>query len=366
MTHSFNGGGVYSPKHGEIFATKHFTDPNYQGAGMVVGYDIKTGARRIVSGRYPTAASTYEMYGSGYESQRSVGVLLFEPTTLPGAWDLEMGGDGKLYVWGNRTGNQEITRVDPDTGARTLVWMEALEGATAPPAFGQCYSTRAKSTFHGGFIPVQLEHHAFTMGPDGSFYLGFRNEGAEGNGIVKIAANGSTCTVVSRWNGTMGDVGGGAAPQYSTLEGFAIHAGKLYATLQIGKVFMAIDIANGQRTVLPPPAGSVVSTPGQSTMFWDPTRNLMITAGGVQSYLADAVDLVTGKRQALFLTAPGELIESAPPWETGAHGAIDNGNYMGYGALAMDPVNNDHVYLVIKHGLLKYEMSTGNSYVMSQ
>ncbi len=366
MTHSFNGGGVYSSKHGELFATKHFTDPKYEGAGMVVGYHIKTGARRIVSGRYPTPTSTYEMYGSGYESQRSVGVLLLEPTTLPGAWDLELGTDGKLYVWGSRAGNQEITRVDPDTGARSLVWMQALEGAAVAPAHGQCYSTRPKSTFFGGFIPVQLEHHAFTMGTDGSFYLGFRNQNAEGNGIVKISADGSTCTVVSRWNGTMGEVGGGASPQYSNLEGFTIHAGKLYATLQIGKRFMAIDIVTGQRTELAAPAGSVVSTPGQSTLFWDATRNLMITAGGVQSYLADAVDLVTGKRQSLFLTAPGEMIESAPPWETGAHGAIDNGNYMGYGALAMDPVNNDHVYLVIKYGLLKYEMSTGNSYVMSQ
>ena len=59
-------------------------------------------------------------------------------------------------------------------------------------------------------------------------------------------------------------------------------------------------------------------------------------------------------------------IKSAPPWETNAHGAIDNGNYMGYGALVMDPHDNDHIYLVIKYGLIKYEMSTGNSYVMSQ
>ncbi|MBT9557784.1 MAG: hypothetical protein IV100_17240 [Myxococcales bacterium] len=366
LEHSFNGGGVYSPAHGEIFATKHVTDPNYQGAGMVVGYNIKTGARRIVSGRFPTPESTYEMYGSGYESQRSVGVQLFEPTTLPGAWDLEQGADGKLYVWGSFGGNKEITQVDPDTGARSLVWKQALEGAVGAPVHGQCYSTRPKSTFHGGFIPVQLEDHAFAMGPDGSFYLGFRNDNAEGNGIAKIAPDGSTCTVISRWNGTMGTVGTGASPQYSNLEGFTVHAGKLYATLQIGKVFLSVDIANGKRTVIANPAGSVDSTPGQSTMFWDPTRNLMITGGGVQSYSVTAVNLVTGKRQSLFLTAPGEMIESAPPWETGAHGAIDNANYMGYGAVAMDPVNNDHIYLVIKHGLLKYEMSTGNSYVMSQ
>ncbi len=164
----------------------------------------------------------------------------------------------------------------------------------------------------------------------------------------------------------MGQVGAGIAPQYSNIEGFGMHAGKLYATLQIGKKLLSVDIANGSRTVIANPPGSVESTTGQSTMFWDSTRDLLITGGGVQSYLAVAVDVVSGKRQALFLTGPGEMIESAPPWETGAHGAIDNANYQGYGAVVMDPVNNDHIYLVIKWGLLKYEMSTGNSYVMSQ
>ncbi len=366
MVHSFNGGGVYSPAHGELFATKHFTDPSYEGAGMVVAYDIQSGARRIVSGRFPEPDGGYTMHGSGYESQRSVGTQLFEATTLPGAWDLELGADGMLYVWGSRAGNKEITRVHPDTGARTLVWKQALEGDAAAPAFGQCYSTRAKATWHGGFAPVQLEHHAFAMGPDGSFYLGFRNDASEGNGVVRIAPDGATCTVVSRWNGTMGEVGGGASPQYSNLEGFLVRDGKLYATLQIGKVLLSIDVATGQRTVIANPPGSVASTPGQSTMFWDTTRDLLITAGGVQAYLAVAVDVDSGERQALFLTSPDAMIKSAPPWETGAHGAIDNGNYMGYGALAMDPVNPDHLYLVIKYGLLKYEMSTGNSYVMSQ
>ena len=365
LLHNFNGGGVYSPTHNELFATMHFTNSFYQGAGMVIGYDITTGARRIVSGRYPSPAGIDEMYGSGYESQRAVGVQRFEPTTLPGAWDLEQGSDGMLYVWGSSAGNKEITRVHPDTGARTLVWRQVLEGEATAPA-GQCFSTRPKPTFAGGFQPVQLEDHAFAMGPDGTFYLGFRNDAAEGNGVVRIAADGSTCTVVSRWNGTMGQVGTGAAPQYSTVEGFGIHAGKLYASLQIGKHLLAIDLANGRRTLIANPAGSVESTPGQSTMFWDDTRDLLITAGAVQAYQAVAIDLDTGLRQALFLTAPGMPIESAPPRETGAHGAIDNGNYQGYGAIALDPVNNDHVYIVIKWGLLKYEMSTGNSYVMSQ
>ena len=366
MLFSQNGGGAYSATHGELFAVKHFTDPSYEGAGLVVGYDIRTGARRIVSGRFPEPSGGYTMFGSGYESVRAVGVLRHEATTLPGAWDLELGGDGKLYVWGSRAGNNEITRVDPVTGARTLVWRQLLEGEAVAPAFGQCFSTRPKTTFVGGFIPVELEDHAFAMGPDGSFYLGFRNATAEGNGIVRIAPDGATCTVVSRWNGTMGQVGAGATPQYSNLEGFFVRNGQLFATLQIGKLLLSIDIMSGQRAVIANPAGSVDSTPGQSTMFWDASRDLLITAGGVQSYLAVAVQLGTGKRQALFLTAPGQLIESAPPWETGAHGAIDNGNYMGYGALAMDPDDNDHLYLVVKWGLIKYEMSTGNSYVMSQ
>lgn len=365
LTHSFNGGGVLSADQRELFATKHFTDATYQGAGLVVGYDIKTGRRRIVSGRFPSESGGYEVFGGGYESQRAVGVQRLEMTTLPGAWDLERGTDGMLYVWGSREGNKEITRVRPDTGLRTLVWRQVLEGEEAA-TFGQCYSTRPKSTFPGGFIPVQLEDHAFALGPDGSFYLGFRNDAAEGNGIVRISPDGATCTVLTRWNGTMGEVGGGASPQYSTLEGFGVHAGKLYASLQIGKHLLAIDLATGDRALIANPAGSVGSTPGQSTMFWDATRGLWITAGGIQSYLATAIDLTTGLRQSLFLTAPGMPIESAPPWETGAHGAIDNGNYQGYGALALDPDDNDHVYMVIKWGLLKYELSTGNSYVMSQ
>lgn len=367
MGHSFSGGGAYSAAHGELFATKHFTDPSYEGAGLVVAYDIKTGRRRVVSGRFPLAGGGYQMFGSGFESVRAVGVLRHEATTLPGAWDLELGGDGQLYVWGSRVGNKEITRVDPDTGARTLIWSQALESENpSAPGFGQCWSTRPKSTFFGGFIPVELEDHAFARGPDGSFYLGFRNESAEGNGIVRISANGSSCTVVSRWNGTMGAVGGGASPQYSPVEGFLVRAGKLYASLQIGRRLLVVDLATGDRSLIANPAGSVESTPGQSTMFWDERRDLLITAGGIQSYLAVAIDPTSGLRQALFLSAPGMPIESAPPWEAGARGAIDNGNYMGYGALAFDPDDDDHFYMVIKWGLIKYEMSTGNSFVMSQ
>ena len=68
------------------------------------------------------------------------------------------------------------------------------------------------------------------------------------------------------------------------------------------------------------------------------------------------------------INASQPLIPGAYPSGQGQplKGALDNGNAVQWGAVVPDPNNPDMIYFVLIQGaLVKYEMSTGNSYVMS-
>jgi len=364
-------GGVLSPTHGELFATMQYTDPTYTAGGLIVGYDYTTGARRIVSGNYRDPAGGYVAYGSGYQSQRMVSGVPRETTTLNYVQDVELGADGMLYAYGNGTlENVEIVRVHPTTGARTLVWrVEQRNGETSP--FGQCYGSRTISTTASGRVPVQYEHRAFAMDQaTGKFYLAFRNP-SDGIGVVEIAANGSTCRIMSRtWAAELPDIGTGFSPQYTSLSGMHVRGGKVYVVHILQEALVAYDIVSGNRTAVSV-AGSFGDgdhAMGENNIFWDESRDLMWVMGQAAPFLGFAVDLSTGDRDQVFRITAGGLLPGEYPvgQEQGHAGALRNGNYVGHGAVGLHPTNPDRLYLVGRAGeMYEYELSTGNSWIMS-
>ncbi|MCA9575295.1 MAG: hypothetical protein KC668_07655 [Myxococcales bacterium] len=362
-------GGVLSETQGELFSAMQYTDPSYTGGGLIVAYDYTTGARRIVSGIYADPSSGYTEFGSGYKSQRMVSGVPRETTALNYIEDVELGADGMLYAYGNGTlENVEIVRVHPTTGARTLVWrVEQRNGETSP--FGQCYGSRTISSTASGRIPVQYEHRAFAMDPStGKFYLAFRNP-SDGIGVVEIAADGSTCTILSRsWASALPDIGTGFSPQYTSLSGMHVHEGKLYVVHILQEALVAYDLSTGNRTAVSV-AGSVGEgdhAMGENNIFWDGSRNLMWVMGQVAPYLGFAVDLTTGDRESPFRVSPGGLLPGEYPVDQGHAGALRNGNYLGHGTAALHPSNPDRMFLVGGSGeLYEFEISTGNSWIMS-
>ena len=133
-----SGGGVLDETTNKLYFAFNWSDGTYTEAGLIGAFDITTGERSIVSGVYKDPSLGYQTYGSGHVSARynSNGGQL-EATTMPYVQDVEMGDDGYLYALSSDTAtNVEITRVDPATGERTLMWKREVPGLTS--GFGQC------------------------------------------------------------------------------------------------------------------------------------------------------------------------------------------------------------------------------------
>ena len=369
------GGGVLDAATQKIYFAFNWSDSTYTEAGAILAFDYITGERSIVSGLFKDPSTGYATTGMGHVSDRynsNGGVLGTQ--TLPYVQDVKMGADGYLYAFGSDTStNVEITKVDKATGARTLVWKREVPGIA--PTHGQCYGPRVDPSYSTGVSPVQYGRRAFAMDPQGNFYLSFNNS-FDGMGIVKISANGQTCTILSRNASTTPadapDIGGGYAPQYSTLRGMLWHNNKIYAYASLGERMIEYDTQTGNRANFSEPGVRGQGAPilGQKSMWYDAGRGLIMTAGSPNPYTLVAVDPTNGDRQDVLrdINQAQSLIPGVYPTGQGQNlkGALDNGNVTQWGAVVPSPTNPDIVYFVLLRGaLVKYEISTGNSYVLS-
>jgi hypothetical protein len=95
---------------------------------------------------------------------------------------------------------------------------------------------------------------------------------------------------------------------------------------------------------------------------WDPYRNILWTYGVSGASSAVAVDLATGDRFTWPCWHPGLGIQAA----CGNTGTPLIPGYLSYGAMAIDPSEPHDLYFA--HDLfsvVKYEIKTGNSYILS-
>ena len=353
------GGGFIHQ--GELYAVVHYTNPNVATLkpGAIYAFNLTNGNRRVVSGSYLDPTSGRVDVGSGYTPQGEA---------LPFLVDAKLGTDGKIYTMGSDTlNNVEITRVDPQTGARTLVWrrQSLAEASTPSYPYGQCFDGRVSTSYASGFLPVQPDERAFALATDGSFFVGWK---ADGVGVMRISADGTTCTHVSRWasNNTtqpLPNIGTGLTPQYGTISGLLHRGGVVYAFTN--STLLAINDTTGNRT-----AFSTISTIGgigETNFFVDENRQLLFACGTSAARKCSVHSLANGNTaQGLFsigVTQP--VLPGKYSQLQGAKGALDNNNYNGYGAVALDPTNPNVLYFVILAGLVRYEIDTGNSYIMS-
>lgn len=343
---------------GELYAPVHYIGGGSGGlrSGAIYAIDIETGNRRVVSGAYLDDDGIRVDVGSGHT---------VEGEALPFITSIKLGEDGMIYAVGSNTlTHVEITRVDPTTGERTQIWRrQPLEEASnADYRFGQCFDGRVSINYYGGFEPVQYAERAFALGPDGTFYLGWNNDGV---GVVQISADGSTCTHVSRWasrnlTAPLPDIGGGTTPQYGEISGMLYREGAIYA--QTKGITLSIDPATGDRSIF-----SNVTGTGETSFFVDEDRELFFACGSVGSRLCSVHTLADGNvAQDLFRIGQGmPVLVGKYPQVQGAKGALDNDNYNGYGAVAVDPNDDNIMYFVVLSGVIAYEVDTGNSHFIS-
>lgn len=348
------GGGFIHE--GEFFAAVHYTGGGAGGvkSGAIYAFDIKNGNRRVVSGSYVGDNGRVDV-GTGH----TVG-----GEALPFLNHVKLGADGNFYTFGSNTlVNVEITRVNPKTGDRTLVWrrQQPSEGKDPDFPYGQCFDGRTSNDYDSGFQPVQFAERAFALGPDGSFYVGWNNDGA---GVVKISADGKTCTHVSVWaEKKLAKKGGGVDVPYGTVDGMLYYNGEIY--LNTKDVLLAVDAVTGDRRVFS--GVTDIGGIGETNIFVDEARQLMFACGTNSTRKCSIHRLDDGNyAQGMFEIGSGQpIIKGKYPQKRGSAGAITNKNHNGYGAVALDPEDPNIAYIVVVSGIIKFELNTGNSFFIS-
>jgi hypothetical protein len=307
--------------------------------GLILGVDKVTGNRRVISGALPD-----QNVGSGPDFAFAI--------------DVRKGPDGNLYVLNDVvTARQtEIVRVNKSTGARTLVWRGA------DPAFGQCPSGDPTAAARG--VPVQYTDLGFAIDSAGAFYLGYANAITDGRGIVKISANGATCTTVTA-NGTRPDgfTRGSGPTLGGFVQGFAIEGTSILAFTTQPKQLLRIDLATGNRTtVVQAASGGII---GERWVIPDTARQLLWTVGFQNSVTIVGVDTRVQTTQPKLLDLFSSCGDPAfPDFPICAGGPI-NINNQNYGGAFLDAPSGRLFFAQDSVSLVEVELSTGNSIIHS-
>lgn len=367
-----SGGGFVDPATREYVMTLNWSDATYtQSAGAIWGINVDTGERRVISGINDTPEG-YVTVGGGYDSNATVGGVVRHAAPFPYIFDVKVGADGFWYAYGADGGdNTEIIRVDPATGDRTLVWHRAIEGAHEE--FGQCRRFLADPD---NLTSIQYNHRSFTMDPAGNFYLSFR-DAVFGDGIVRIDADGLTCTPIMRMHGADGapDIGGGASFQSQNIRGIGwvqrpgVDPVIVMFTV-LGTRLYSVDPTTGLRTLVSAVGdgdelGSGMGAIGNDWFIWDDATNLLWTSGG-NSALFVAVNLDTGDRQNLLrLSSEGPLVSGGYPVEHEYRGPVKTGVWS-HSVFYRHPDNSDHIAMAVNSmSIAILEIHTSNSYTFS-
>ena len=367
----------------DLYAVVRHTSPFYaEPTASIVRWDLDANVREVVTGAYYDPRLGRAEAGSGYTTAVDCNATTSCANPLWGVGSAALGDDGWIYTLASRTGegyssDVELVRTQATTGLRELVWRSEGAGSTVDPAFGQC----RRSTPRGGtgeFVSVPWVLSSLERGPDGTFYMAFYDTSNAGKGVASISADGSTCTVLSRYASRDGDpaVGAGFEPQ-SEFEGLFIKDGALHAVADDD--LFEIDLTTGARARVSYDTTLSVSL-GTQSVFWDATREVFWLAGDDQIALVGAiVDPATGRRESIwndtgFREFGQDAILKSGYAErlgiarsiTGRTTMLTNGNnYLG-GTLALDPDDPDIVWAVITGGrLMKYDLTTFNNYTFS-
>lgn len=321
----YNGGFLAEdegPK-GTVYVAASFGGSTDRSGG-VLAVDVATGNRRVVTG--PNLAGG--QVGSGH--------------VLESVNDVRPHGD-YLYAWvrTRMPAEQEIVRIDPRDGARTLIWKGRDE------RFPQCRvdATRTET--------LQTTDTGFALDDAGDFYLPFSNP-TQGRGILRISNDVSSCETFTG-AGAADNAERGVGPSMSGfVQGFTILDGKLYAFTTQPKQFLEVDLVTGDRELLMMPGGV---TPPERWAQWDESRQVWWIAGFQNSVTIDAVDPATGLTASIF---DGGVF----PWmPLGAAGPIQI-NSLNYAPIWVRKNGN---LLVAQDGMsiIEFEPKTGNSVIIS-
>lgn len=200
--------------------------------------------------------------------------------------------------------------------------------------------------------------------------MSFNNNFGEGQGIIRISKDGKTCKVITRHNTNPKNpiyktpkVGTGPHPRSIEYRGLMFKDGVLHANDHTEKRIFSIDKKTGDRKVVFDSQGRMMHY-GHRWLRWDAKRKLFWSAG--KNNGNNHIDLVDPeKNKAYGLFCPGTYAIEAKGVACVRGGALTS-RPLNYGGIWFDPENDDILYIAHDGmAILKYEISTGNSVILS-
>ena len=358
-------------------------DPKLKNFGVLYEIDIdwskpeSVGNRKVISGKYLSRQGDVDV-GSG-ETLRTVRTI-------------KKGKDGMFYAFTMDPGSlATIVKIDPSNGNRSIVWTEKpilysdktefpkdqCEQGSVPQAQGVMGSVPASSRRSK---QVNFSGQPFEMNPNtGEFYL-IPIKGTGPQGIMKISADGSTCSWVTRMraegnnkytdnaankaDATYGQPNGagprgtgftsmtfdGTNPYYHEIKG------KAWLYVSSGNSYWRADVETGNRELV------VQQEPGDTNSVWDPVRNFLWTSGtGNGSGIAPVT--INDEDNPKLLGNIFCLNPSAA-WFQCIRGVGEAGPML-RGGLFLDPSDGNLIMAHDAVGLVRIEVATGNTYTFS-
>jgi hypothetical protein len=190
------------------------------GNGMILGVDLASGNRTMLSGQYQDPATGTTTKGTGPD--------------LDDVWDVKGAPDGSwvAIVYRSSTLNRQIVRIDPATGNRTSLLNAGSVACTGA-------SNSITPDYSGGLA----------VGDDGSLYLPLDgNPQGSGYGIAKFSGSPLICSVTSLTGATnAGDNKGSGPANVAVLRGLQFQTGKVWAIADQTASLFSVDVATGNR-----------------------------------------------------------------------------------------------------------------------
>lgn len=358
-------------------------DPKLKNFGVIYEVDIdwskaeSVGNRKVISGKYLSKKGDVDV-GSG--------------DTLRTVRTIKRGKDGMFYAFTMDPGSPPtIMRVDPSTGNRTTIWAEKrvlysdktefpkdqCEQGSVPQAPGVMGSVPASSLRSK---QVNIAGNPFEMNPNtGEFYL-IPIKGTGPQGIMKISADGSTCSWVTRMraegnNKYTDNAANKADPTYGQANGAGPRGtgftsmtfdgtnpyyheinGKAWIYVSSGNSYWRSDLETGNRELV------VQQEPGDTHSVWDSTRGFLWTSGtGNGSGIAP---ITINNEEDPKLGGNIFCLNPSAEWFQCIRGSGEAGPLL-RGGLFFDPQDGNLIMAHDAVGLVRVEVATGNTYTFS-
>jgi hypothetical protein len=351
-------------------------DPNLKNFGQIFEVDIdfssaSAGNRRLVSGKILTNQGDVDV-GTG--------------DTLHTVRAIKKGNDGNLYAFTMDAGNPAtVVRVDPTTGNRITIWTEkTIPFSQANFPADQCENGQVPTSPQSNArrsVQIALVGNPFEMNTvTGEFYFSIIHTSNLGGpyGIIKISADGSTCSWVTRLKATGNNkyadnsttkadpsygLPNGVGPYGTGFNSMTLSSSNLYFRVingtnwlyaSSGNSYWRMNTDTGNRELV------VQSEVGDTDSIWDSSRNVLWTSGYgsgsviVPVSIEDSTVRVGSTMHCLGTT-------NGVPCIKGPGGPAP----MLRGGLFLDPLDNNLIFVNQQIGIIRHEFQTGNSYIIS-